>query len=241
MVAEAHAKTVGQGESGPRPVAIAVATARLSLTIGFAVTGKAASAAGCHRPQFGHGVSHDDGEVPVVVSAGPPLYGHTQDRHAGLGNEGRLRLAHTSLAQGGGDRCGVAGQLGPLPLPQFGVGGDHGVALAGQVPAELAEHGGGSVEALGHGVEGTVGRRRAGHPSHDPFLEEGRTTEEHFPLVGEVPEEGALGDPGSEGDLSGGGLVEPPLCVQSQSRFLQPPATVRLPSTHDLDPTVDSH
>ncbi len=86
MVAEARAKTVDQGEADRGPLAIAVATARFSVTVRFAVMGEAASAAGRHRPQFGHGVSHDDGEVPVVVSAGPPLYGHTQDRHAGLGN-----------------------------------------------------------------------------------------------------------------------------------------------------------
>ena len=113
--------------------------------------------------------------------------------------------------QGGGDRCGVVGQLGQLALAQFGVGGDHGLALAGQVPAELAEHGGGGVEAPGNGVEGAVGCRRAGHAGHDPLLEEGRPTEEHFSLVGEVPEEGALGQPGSGGDLGGRGLVESPL------------------------------
>jgi hypothetical protein len=47
-----------------------------------------------------------------------------------------------------------------------------------------------------------------------------------------VPEEGALGQPGASGDLSGRGLVEPPRREQSQSGFLQSAATVRLPSTH---------
>ena len=88
---------------------------------------------------------------------------------------------------------------------------------------------------------GAVGCRGAGHAGHDPLLEEGRPAEEHLPLVGEVPEEGALGQPGSVGDLGGRGLVESPLGVQGQSRLLQPPAAVRLPSTHELDPTVDSH
>ncbi len=162
-------------------------------------------------------------------------------RHAGLGGQGRLRLAHATLAQGGGDRSGVVGQLGEFALAQFGVGGDHGLALAGQVPAKLAEHGGGGVEASGHGVEGAVGCWRAGHPGHDPLPEEGRPTEEHLSLVGEVPEEGALGHPGLGGDLGGCGLVEPPLRVQRQSRFLQPPPTVRLPSTHVGHPSVDSH
>lgn len=31
------------------------------------------SAAGRHHPQFGDGVVHDDGEIPIVVPAGPPL------------------------------------------------------------------------------------------------------------------------------------------------------------------------
>ena len=115
------------------------------------------------------------------------------------------------LAQGVGHRRGVVGQLGQLPLAQLGVGGDHGLALAGQVPAELAEHGGGGVESTGNGVEGAVLGGRPGHAGHDPLLEEGRPTEEHFSLVGEVPEEGALGQPGSGGDLGGGGLVESPL------------------------------
>ena len=145
------------------------------------------------------------------------------------------------MAQGGGHRRGVVGQLGQLPLAQLGVGGDDGVALAGQVPAELAEHGGGGGEPTGDGVEGAVLRGRPGHAGHDPLLEEGRSTEEHLSLVGEVPEEGALGQPGPGGDLGGRGLVESPLRVQSQSRFLQPPATVRLPSTHARHPNVDSH
>jgi hypothetical protein len=54
-------------------------------------------------------------------------------------------------------------------------------------------------------------RRGARHPGHDPLLEEGRPTEEHFAFVGEVSEEGALGQPGSGGDLGGRGPVESPL------------------------------
>ena len=109
------------------------------------------------------------------------------------------------------DRCRVVGQLGEFALAQFGVGGDHGLALAGQVPAKLAEHVGGGVEAPGHRVEGAFGCWRAGHAGHDPLLQEGRSTEEHLSLVGEVPEERALGQPCSSGDLGGCGLVESPL------------------------------
>ena len=72
-------------------------------------------------------------------------------------------------------------------------------------------------------------------------LQDGRPAEEHLPLVREVPEEGALGQPGSVSDLGGRGLVESPFRIQGQSRLLEPPAAVRLPSTHEVDPTVDSH
>jgi hypothetical protein len=85
------------------------------------------------------------------------------------------------------------------------------MSLAGQVPAELAEHGGGSGESTANSVEGPVRRGRPGHAGHDPILEKGRSTEEHFSLIGEVPEEGALGQPRSSGDLRGCGLVESPL------------------------------
>jgi hypothetical protein len=42
-------------------------------------------------------------------------------------------------------------------------------------------------------------------------LEELGATEEHFPLVGEVPEKGPLGHSGPGGDLGSCGLVEPAL------------------------------
>ncbi len=143
--------------------------------------------------------------------------------------------------QGVGDRGGVVGQLGEFPLAQFGGGGDDSLPLAGQVLAKLAEHGCSGVESRRDGIECTVSCRCAGHPGHDPFLESGRSTEQHLSLVREVPEEGALGHSGSEGDLGSSGLVEAPLRVERESRLLQPPPTVRFPSTHDSHPTVDSH
>ena len=60
--------------------------------------------------------------------------------------------------------------------------------------------------------------------------------EQYFPLVGEVPEEGALGHPGPGGDLGGRGLVEPALGVQGQSRFLPPAPAIGLPSAHGPRP-----
>ena len=100
------------------------------------------------------------------------------------------------------------------------VGGDHGLALAGQVPASFAEHFGGAIETLGHRFEGAGIWRRPDHPGQDPLLEEVSSTEEHFPFIGEVTEEGAFGQSRSRRDLGGGGLVEPPLGEEGKGRFL---------------------
>ena len=75
----------------------------------------------------------------------------------------------------------------------------------------------------------------------EALLEQGGSTEEHFSLVGEVPEEGALGQARPGRDLRGSGLVEPPLRVEGQRRFLEPSPAVRLPSAHLSMVLVDSN
>ena len=66
-------------------------------------------------------------------------------------------------------------------------------------------------EPAGDGIKGSAVRGCAGHAGHDPLLQQCRSTEENLPLVGEVPEESAFGQPRPDGDLRGGGLVESPL------------------------------
>jgi hypothetical protein len=100
---------------------------------------------------------------------------------------------HAPLTQDGGDWGGVVSQLGDFALAQFGVAAIMAWRWRGQVPAKLAECGSGGVEAQETGVEEAVGSWRAGH---DLLLEDGRPAEEHFSLVGEVPEEGVLCHPG---------------------------------------------
>jgi hypothetical protein len=56
--------------------------------------------------------------------------------------------------------------------------------------------------------------------------------EQHFPLVGEVAEEGALGDAGASGDVRDGRLLEAVLGVEVERRPPQPSARIRLPSSH---------
>ena len=94
---------------------------------------------GYQLPYLGHGVAHEVRQILAVLFTGPASQRDTEHRHAGLGRQGRLRLAHPSNAQGGSDGGGLVGQLGQLSLAQFGVGRDHGLALARQVAAELAE------------------------------------------------------------------------------------------------------
>ncbi len=175
-----------------------------------------------HRdgPKFGQRLSHDGREVPFVLSAGPPFEGDAQHGHAGLGRQGGVWLSDAPLTQGGRDGRGVVGQFGELSLAQLDVGCHDGVALSGQVSAELSEHGGGCVEAARHRVEGAVRRRRTGNSTHDPLLEELRTTEEHFSLVREVPEEGSFGQTGPGGDLGRRCLIETPFREESQSGLL---------------------
>ena len=74
--------------------------------------------------------------------------------------------------------------------------------------------------AGGNGVEGTGLGGSVSDAGQDPLLQERGSAEEDLALVGEVPEEGALGQSGTGGNLRGGGLVESPFRVQVECRFL---------------------
>ena len=79
-------------------------------------------------------------------------------------------------------------------------------------------------------------RRGAGRCLHDQadeaVLQLVRAVEEDFALIGEVPEEGPLSQPGLLGDLFGGGLVEATLAEEGEGRLHKPPGAVRLPTSH---------
>jgi hypothetical protein len=60
-----------------------------------------------------------------------------------------------------------------------------------------------------------------------------RAPEQHFTLVGEVPEEGPLSEPGTLGDVGDRGRFETTLAVELQCCLLQAAQRVRLPSTRD--------
>ena len=105
------------------------------------------------------------------------------------------------------------------------------VALAGKGPAFLNE------DTAGHDpcdrrvdrrqVRGGVHRRR-----DEELLQHGGTGEENLALVGVVPEERALRQPGPLGDLRHRGLVEPPLDVELHGRLLEPAPCVWFPPAH---------
>ena len=75
-------------------------------------------------------------------------------------------------------------------------------------------------------------RRRIGDRVDEQLLQRAGAAEQHLALVGEVPEERPLGQPGALGDLSDGRLVEAALAVQLHRRLLEPPARVWLPAHH---------
>ena len=137
------------------------------------------------------------------------------------------------LAQGGGDRCGVVGQLGELPLAQFGVGGDHGLALAGTGP-------GGTRRAWrrrrrGLGPPRREGRRRrcAGDPGHDPLLRRADPPKSTSRLSAKCRKKVRSVTPARAAISAAVVWSNPRSAVQRERRLLQPPPTVRLPSTHD--------
>ncbi|HEX4563362.1 MAG TPA: hypothetical protein VH115_02810 [Solirubrobacteraceae bacterium] len=59
-------------------------------------------------------------------------------------------------------------------------------------------------------------------------------TEENVALVGEVPEERSLCEPGALGDLGDGRLLEAVLGVQLDRGLREPAARVGLPPGHDV-------
>ena len=148
--------------------------------------------------------------------------------------EARGRLRDAALAQAVGERGGERRQLDQLALLQLGVGGDDGLAPRANVAA-LLEHaprpasrrgGDGLASAWPtSGARGDARRRAASWQAR-------RAGEQHLALVGEVAEEGALGEPGPLGDLGDGGLLEAVLDVELQRRLREPAACVRLPSAH---------
>ena len=140
-------------------------------------------------------------------------------------------VADAAPAQRVGERRRERRELDQLALLQLGVRGDDGLALPRELAALLEQRAGG-FERGGDGVD-----RRGGVGAPATALTESscsvaRAAEQHLALVGEVPEERALGQPGALGDLGDGGVLEPTLAVERERGLLEPAPAVRLPTRH---------
>jgi hypothetical protein len=118
-------------------------------------------------------------------------------------------------------------------FPQLAVGGDDGEQAGSELAAVVGEGGGEGAEGRGDGLDrrGLAGRR-GDRVGQDPAVHV-LAREQHLPLVGEVPEEGHLGQSaGSLGDLVDGGGVIALLGEQVECGAHQPFPRVRFPSAH---------
>ena len=160
------------------------------------------------------------------------------DREPG-GQPGR-RVIHPALREGGRQPGGPGLELGQLPLPELGVGGDDGGALLDQRARRL--HPPGDRGQAGHDhLERCRFGRSGGHRRDEDLLRLVATVEQHLALVREVTEEGPLGQPGPLGDGRRRGLREPAFSEQSQCRLVQAAASFRLPSAHLISMRYDSN
>jgi hypothetical protein len=90
---------------------------------------------------------------------------------------------------------------------QLAVGGDDGLEPGRELAPFRRERGGGGLEAEGDRLERRGGLGGGGDALGQEPGQRVLPGHEHLPLVREVPEEGALGQPGPVGDLGDGGDV----------------------------------
>jgi len=77
--------------------------------------------------------------------------------------------------------------------------------------------------------------RCVGDRSDEQLLQCNGSVEQHLALVGEVPEERALGQSGAPSDLRDRGVVVPALAVQRHRCLGEPSTGVGLPTNHTPD------
>ena len=173
----------------------------------------------------------DCGEVLAIGVLQPAFEGDAEHGDARLRGQARRGLGDAAIPQGRGRTGGQRGELVALALLELGVGGDDALASAGE-RAALSQERADDVEAGGDRVDRGGGLGRAGNALREPRLELIRAGEEDLALVGEMPEERALGQPGTVGDLGDGGLLKAALVLQLEGRLGQPALGVGLPSAH---------
>jgi len=119
----------------------------------------------------------------------------------------------------------------PFALAQFLVRRHDGVAQPGGLRG-LLDHGAHGLKRRAHRVQRPGGGRRARDGLHQQVKHRVGAVEQDLALIGEVPEERPLGQPGSGGDVGHRGLVEATFGEHLRRGLLQPAARIRLPPAH---------
>ena len=145
-----------------------------------------------------------------------------------------------ALAQGVGHRRRETCELQQLALLQAGVRVDDGLALPGEGAALVGEEGGRDGSSGPGDHRERLGVRRRGTMLVDEHpLEHVLAGEEHLALVGEVAEEGPLGEARPARDLGDRGRVEPALGEELKGGGLQALARTGLPAGHGVQRSDD--
>jgi DNA-binding transcriptional LysR family regulator len=186
---------------------------------------------------LGQGLLDDLSQGLLAGPVGPATEGDLEDGDAGLGGQARPRVGDAAPSEGFGERFGERRELDQLALPQLRVRGDDGLALSREV-ADLLKRARGALESRADRVDRRQCGRRVVDPLDEPVLEHARAVEQHLALVGEVPEEGPLGEARAPGDLRDRRLVVPALAVELKGGQLQAAVRVGLPPGHKDNSTV---
>jgi hypothetical protein len=158
----------------------------------------------------------------VMGGAGPPLAGGVSEcGHADLCGQQGLGLGEPTFAEGGGDGVVERFCFGQRPLAERWCRRDNRRSCLGHRTVVFEDRYDRGERGQQHGKRGEV-FGGLGNGGDERGAEGGFAVEEHLPLVGEVPEERALGDPCAFGNLRGRGRVVASLQVQLERGLLQP-------------------
>jgi hypothetical protein len=182
--------------------------------------------------QLVHGLPDERRERPLAGIRHPSREGDLEDRDAGLGRQARRGVADATQAQGAGGRRGERGQLDELTLLKVRVRGDDRLALAGELVAVGENNVSDLDQRRGHRLDRRQRGRGLADLADQQVLQRAAAREQDLALIGEMPEERSLRQPGPLRDLGHGRGLEPPLEVQLHGRRCQASLRIGLPSTH---------
>src|ERR1019366_77788 len=196
--------------------------------------GRSAQRRGCRAQviQGGQRMVREPFDV-ITITFGPLGVAPLECEDPQLAREVRSRVGDTA-----GDERGCHGgretdALEGVALLKFGAG-RHGCFETGAELSVRRPHGARCTLWAGCPRIARAGaRRRLGDPVGEQPAQGLLAGDQELALVGEVPEEGALGDPGALGDLRHRGGVVPLLGEQVDGRDDESLSCPRLPSSHE--------